>query len=109
MATGGPSPTTFNIDKVQEDVLKLWNVVKFQISQEQKNRMKAMVTEVKPSRPHQTGMIHPILAFFLDTMLLRALVFWLATLLRSLRTLMSRMKCQQLANLHKRRPQRSHW
>ena len=28
MATGGPPPTTVNIDKVQEDVLKLWNVVK---------------------------------------------------------------------------------
>ena len=44
MATGGPPPTAVNIDKVQEDVLKLWNAVKSQpeISQEQKNRIKAL-------------------------------------------------------------------
>ncbi len=45
MATGGgPSPSAVNIQKVQEDVLKLWNLVKSQpeISQEQKNRIKAL-------------------------------------------------------------------
>jgi len=44
MATGGSLPTAVNIEKVQEDVLKLWNVVKLQpeISQEQKNRIKAL-------------------------------------------------------------------
>ena len=44
MATGGSPPTAVNIEKVQEDVLKLWNVVKSQpeISQEQKNRIKAL-------------------------------------------------------------------
>jgi len=44
MATGGPPPTAVNIDKVQEDVLKLWNVVKSQaeISQEQNNCIKAL-------------------------------------------------------------------
>ena len=44
IATGGSPPTAVNIDKVQEDVLKLWNVVKSQpeISQEQKNRIKAL-------------------------------------------------------------------
>ena len=30
MATGGPPPTAVNINKVQEDVLKLWNVVNSQ-------------------------------------------------------------------------------
>jgi 3-oxoacyl-ACP reductase-like protein len=30
MATGGPPPTAVNIDKVQEDVLKLWDVVNSQ-------------------------------------------------------------------------------
>ena len=44
MATGGPPPTAVNIEKVQEDVLKLWNIVKSpaEISQEQKNRIKAL-------------------------------------------------------------------
>ncbi|KAF8312438.1 fatty acid synthase, partial [Clavulina sp. PMI_390] len=44
MATGGPPPSNVNIDKVQEDVLKLWNFVKSQpeISQDQKNRIKAL-------------------------------------------------------------------
>lgn len=44
MATGGPPPTTMNVDKVQDDILKLWNFVKSQpeISSEQKNRVKAL-------------------------------------------------------------------
>ena len=44
MATAGLPPTAVNIEKVQEDVLKLWNVVKLQpeISQEQKNCVKAL-------------------------------------------------------------------
>jgi 3-oxoacyl-ACP reductase-like protein len=44
MATGGLPPTAVNVEKVQEDVLKLWNVIKSQpeISQEQKNRIKAL-------------------------------------------------------------------
>ena len=44
MATGGAAPGAVNIQKVQDDVLKLWNVVKSQpeISQEQKNRIKAL-------------------------------------------------------------------
>lgn len=44
MATYGPLPTAVNIDNMQEDVLELWNVVKSQpeISQEQKNRIKAL-------------------------------------------------------------------
>jgi 3-oxoacyl-ACP reductase-like protein len=44
MATGGPAPSLVNIEKVQDNVLKLWNVVKSQpeISQEQKNRIKAL-------------------------------------------------------------------
>jgi fatty acid synthase subunit alpha len=48
MVTGGPPPTTFNIEKVQEDVLKLWNVVKLQaeISQGQKNQIKALYNSV---------------------------------------------------------------
>lgn len=43
MASGDSVPSV-NIQKVQEDVLKLWNVVKSQpeISQEQKNRIKAL-------------------------------------------------------------------
>jgi fatty acid synthase subunit alpha len=42
--TSGDTVSTVNIQKVQDDVLKLWNVVKSQpgISQEQKNRIKAL-------------------------------------------------------------------
>ncbi|KAJ7067175.1 fatty acid synthase [Mycena amicta] len=44
MASGDTVSGTVNINKIQEDVLKLWTVVKSQpgISQEQKNRIKAL-------------------------------------------------------------------
>lgn len=44
MASGGAIAGTININKVQDDVLKLWNVVKSQpgISQEQKGKIKAL-------------------------------------------------------------------
>ncbi|PFH52946.1 hypothetical protein AMATHDRAFT_138867 [Amanita thiersii Skay4041] len=44
MASGDTVSGSINIQKVQDDVLKLWNVVKSQpgISQEQKNRIKAL-------------------------------------------------------------------
>ncbi|KAG8694164.1 3-oxoacyl-[acyl-carrier-protein] synthase, partial [Ceratobasidium sp. 395] len=44
MASGDNIPGNVNIQKVQDDVVKLWNVVKSQpeISQEQKNRIKAL-------------------------------------------------------------------
>ncbi|KAM6493361.1 hypothetical protein JOM56_011495, partial [Amanita muscaria] len=45
MASGDTVSGTVNIQKVQDDVLKLWNVVKSQqagISQEQKNHIKAL-------------------------------------------------------------------
>ena len=44
MASGDTIPGSVNIQKVQDDVLKLWNVVKSQpeISQEQKNKIKAL-------------------------------------------------------------------
>ena len=65
MATGGPPPTAVNIEKVQEDVLKLWNVVKSQaeISQEQKNRIKALydgvVRSLRKSTTPETRRIAP--------------------------------------------------
>ncbi|KAF9504308.1 hypothetical protein BS47DRAFT_1442448 [Hydnum rufescens UP504] len=45
MVMGGATPGMVNIQKVQDDVLKLWNVIKSQleISQEQKNRIKALL------------------------------------------------------------------
>ena len=48
MATGGLPQTAGDIKKVQEDVLKLWNIVKLQpeISQEQKNHIKALYNGV---------------------------------------------------------------
>ncbi|CAL1716945.1 unnamed protein product [Somion occarium] len=44
MASGDTISTPTNIQKIQDDVLKLWNVVKSQpeISEEQKNRIKAL-------------------------------------------------------------------
>lgn len=44
MASGDTVSGSVNIEKVQDDVLRLWNVVKSQpgISQEQKNRIKAL-------------------------------------------------------------------
>lgn len=44
MASGDTIPGSFNMQKVQDDVLKLWNAVKLQpeISQEQKNKIKAL-------------------------------------------------------------------
>ena len=44
MASGDTIPGNFNVQKVQDDVLKLWNVVKSQpeISQDQKNKIKAL-------------------------------------------------------------------
>jgi fatty acid synthase subunit alpha len=43
IASGDTISGSFNIQKVQDDVLKLWSIVKSQrgISQEQKNRIKA--------------------------------------------------------------------
>ena len=51
MASGDTISGTVNIQKVQEDVLKLWTVVKTQpeISQEQKNRIKALYEGVVKS------------------------------------------------------------
>ncbi|KAF9508762.1 hypothetical protein BS47DRAFT_1365687 [Hydnum rufescens UP504] len=45
MAMGGATPGVVNIQKVQDDILKLWNVIKSQleISQEQKNWIKALL------------------------------------------------------------------
>lgn len=60
MATGGPPPTAVNVDKVQDDVLKLWNFVKNQpeISQDQKNRIKALydgvVRSLRKTTPTET-------------------------------------------------------
>ncbi|EUC67012.1 fatty acid synthase subunit alpha, partial [Rhizoctonia solani AG-3 Rhs1AP] len=63
MASGDNIPGNVNIQKVHDDVLKLWNVVKSQpeISQEQKSRIKSLYDgvvrslrkgpESKPSRP----------------------------------------------------------
>ena len=44
MASGDTITAPNNIQKIQDDVLKLWNVVKSQpeISEEQKNRIKAL-------------------------------------------------------------------
>ena len=44
MASGDTIVAPTNVQKIQEDVLKLWNVVKSQpeISEEQKNRIKAL-------------------------------------------------------------------
>jgi len=51
MASGDTISGSFNIQKVQDDVLKLWSVVKSQsgISQEQKNRIKAVCEGVVQS------------------------------------------------------------
>ncbi|KAF9518450.1 hypothetical protein BS47DRAFT_1420879 [Hydnum rufescens UP504] len=45
VAMGGATPHAVNIQKVQDDILKLWNIVKSQpeISQEQKNRIKVLL------------------------------------------------------------------
>ncbi|KAH8117927.1 fatty acid synthase [Phellopilus nigrolimitatus] len=44
MASGDSVPGSFNMQKIQDDVLKLWNVVKSQpeISEEQKNKIKSL-------------------------------------------------------------------
>ncbi|EJD06870.1 fatty acid synthase [Fomitiporia mediterranea MF3/22] len=44
MASGDSVPGTFNMQKIQEDVLRLWNVVKSQpeIGEEQKSKIKAL-------------------------------------------------------------------
>ena len=44
MASGDTIPGSFNMQKIQDDVLKLWNVVKSQpeIGEEQKNKIKAL-------------------------------------------------------------------
>ena len=62
MASGNTISNDTNIQKVQDDVLKLWTVVKSQprISQEQKNRIKGLYEgvvqslrkRVEPARPH---------------------------------------------------------
>jgi len=51
MASGDTISGSFNIQKVQDDVLKLWSVVKSQsgISQEQKNRIKVVCEGVVQS------------------------------------------------------------
>lgn len=61
MATGGPPPAAVDIDKVQEDVFKLWNVIKSQpeISQEQKNRIKALYDGVVQSLRKRNGTAEP--------------------------------------------------
>lgn len=58
MASGDSIPGSFNMQKIQDDVLKLWNVVKSQseIGEEQKNKIKALYDGVvqslrKPSDP----------------------------------------------------------
>ena len=57
MASGDTIVAPTNVQKIQEDVLKLWNVVKSQpeISEEQKNRIKALyegvVRSLRPKRP----------------------------------------------------------
>ncbi|KAF7965824.1 hypothetical protein HWV62_41719, partial [Athelia sp. TMB] len=65
MASGDTISGAVNIQKVQDDVLKLWSVVKSQpgISQEQKNRIKALYegvvrslkNEAEPPRPRVVG------------------------------------------------------
>ena len=61
MASGG-LPEPVNIQKVQDDVLKLWNVVKSQpeISQDQKNQIKALYDGVMRSlrKPHDSRPRH---------------------------------------------------
>ncbi|KAL5526485.1 FAS2 [Sanghuangporus sanghuang] len=58
MASGDSIPGSFNMQKIQDDVRKLWNVVKSQseIGEEQKNKIKALYDGVvqslrKPSDP----------------------------------------------------------
>jgi fatty acid synthase subunit alpha len=61
MASGDTIPSNVNIQKVQDDVLKLWNVVKSQpeISQEQKNRIKALYEGVVRSLRKGPAEIRP--------------------------------------------------
>jgi fatty acid synthase subunit alpha, fungi type len=64
MASGDTIFGSVNIQKVQDDVLKLWTVVKPQpgVSQEQKNRIKALYEgvvrslrkDLEPTRTHAT-------------------------------------------------------
>lgn len=62
MASRGGQPEPINIQKVQDDVLKLWNVVKSQpeISQDQKNQIKALYDGVMRSlqKPHDVCPCH---------------------------------------------------
>ncbi|TFK79328.1 hypothetical protein K466DRAFT_606230, partial [Polyporus arcularius HHB13444] len=48
MASGDTIAVPMNVQKIQEDVLKLWNVMKTQpeISEEQKNRIKALYEDI---------------------------------------------------------------
>jgi fatty acid synthase subunit alpha, fungi type len=64
MASGDTITGTVNVNKVEEDVLKLWNIVKSQpeISQEQKNRVKALYDGVVRSLrkvPEQQPRLRP--------------------------------------------------
>jgi hypothetical protein len=54
MAGGDTISGSVNIQKIQDDVLKLWSVVKSQpgISQEQKNRIKGLYEGVVRSSSH---------------------------------------------------------
>jgi fatty acid synthase subunit alpha len=62
MASGDTISGSVDIQKVQDDVLKLWTVIKSQpgISQEQKNRIKALYEgvvrslrkDLEPTRTH---------------------------------------------------------
>ena len=61
MASGDTISTPSNIQKVQDDVLKLWNVVKSQpeISEDQKNRIKALYEGVVRSLRSKEQPHHP--------------------------------------------------
>ena len=64
MASGDTISAPTNIQKIQDDVLKLWNVVKSQpeISEEQKNRIKALYEGVVRSlhkRPESQARARP--------------------------------------------------
>ena len=75
MASGNTISDDTNIQKVQDDVLKLWTVVKSQpgISQEQKNRIKGLYEGVvrslrkcvEPARPRVSPRIHCLSSQFL--------------------------------------------
>jgi fatty acid synthase subunit alpha, fungi type len=80
MTSGDTISGSVNIQKVQDDVLKLWTVVKSQpgISQEQKSRIKALYEgvvrsvrkDIEPTRTHATlGLANDHLSFCVPTSL----------------------------------------